>query len=392
MDPKSFLKQAPGSLKQIEQGCYAFLPNLLPPDIKLDWELVSLISAASAALAELAGATSALPNPHLLIRPFIGREAVLSSRIEGTQASLSDVLLFQESENSSPENNREDILEVLNYIHALDYGLKMLDELPLSIRFMRNLHGILMKGVRGENQAAGELRRIQNWIGAPGCTKNNARYVPPPVPEMKQALNDLELYLNGKDNLPALVRLAIIHYQFEAIHPFVDGNGRIGRLLITLILCKEQLLPQPLLYLSAYFESHRQQYYDLLLSVSQEGNWGGWLSFFLTGIIEQSKDSLLRSKKLVDLQHRYRTTLQSLRSSGLQLQLLDHLFGAPYVRVSTVANALSITVRAAQLNIDKLVEQGILTELTGGKRNRVFAAREILRITESEKLLDHELM
>jgi Fic family protein len=385
MDPSTLSPTAAGSLSKIEAGCYAFLPNPLPPEIQLNWELVSLIATASAALAELAGAARNLPNPHLLLAPFIGREAVLSSRIEGTQASLSDVFLFKDSDDKGHENSRADIQEVINYINAIEHGLKLLETLPLSIRFIRSLHEVLMNGVRGKDKAPGDLRRIQNWIGPTGCNKNNARYVPPPIPEMKAALNALEVYMNTPDGLPPLVRLALIHYQFEAIHPFLDGNGRIGRLLITLILCKEKLLPQPLLYLSAYFENHRKEYYDLLLSVSQEGNWIGWVSFFLNGIVEQSKDALLRSKMLVDLQSEYRSKLEETRASAIQIQLLDHLFKAPYVRVNQVAKALSITARSAQQNIDKLVEHGILTEKTGGKRNRVFAATEILRISESEK-------
>ena len=386
MDLSALTSAASGKGILVEKGCYAFIPDPLPPHIELNWELVSILTAAGSALAELAGAARIVPNPHLLIRPFIGREAVLSSRIEGTQASLSDVFMFQGADGKTPSAEREDIEEVINYIDAVEYGLTLLDELPLSLRFIKNLHAVLMRGVRGKDQAPGDFRTVQNWIGPTGCTKKTARYVPPPVPEMKQCLNALENYINSLDGLPSLVRLALIHYQFEAIHPFLDGNGRIGRLLITIILCKERLLPQPLLYLSAYFENNRREYYDLLLSVSLEGNWVGWISFFLRGVEEQSRDALLRSRLLVDLKDRYRVKLQTSRVTGLQLQLLDYLFDTPIVTVNRIAKKLNITARAAQLNIDKLIEHGILREITGGKRNRIFAADEILRVTETNDL------
>ena len=384
MNPSTFSKSKSGTLVPIEEGCFAFIPNPLPPALEPDWALVSLISEADRALAELAGAARTLPNPHLLIRPFIGREAVLSSRIEGTQASLSDIFLFQGLEEKLPDEKKADIQEVVNYISALEHGLKLLSKLPLSTRFMRELHKILMHGVRGKDKAPGEFRTVQNWIGPPGCTKKTATYVPPPIPEMKSALNELEKFLHANSELPVLVRLAMVHYQFEAIHPFLDGNGRIGRLLITIMLCAEQLLPQPLLYLSAFFDKHRNDYYDGLLSVSRNGEWNNWISFFLRGVAEQSKDALLRSKSLVDLQQEYRHKLQSSRATGLQLRLLDFLFSTPIIRVNQVAKVLEITVKSAQQNIDKLVNNGILEETTGNKRNRIFIASAILKATETE--------
>jgi len=248
---------------------------------------------------------------------------------------------------------------------------------------IKELHQILMGGVRGDKLAPGELRVLQNWIGPTGCTLKTATYVPPPVPDMKEALQSLEVFFHEKTALPPLVRLAIIHYQFEAIHPFLDGNGRIGRLLITLILCADQILPQPLLYLSAYFEKNRRQYYDLLLDVSQQGAWENWILFFLTGVAEQSRDAIKRSKNLLDLWQHYRDALQGSRATGVQFRMLDTLFKTPILTNARICRELGITARAAQQNIDKLVDNKILSEITGRQRNRVFSAKEIMNITDA---------
>jgi Fic family protein len=329
-----------------------------------------------------------LPNPHLLIAPFVRREAVLSSRIEGTRASLSDLFAFEASGVADPRTS--DVREVANYVDALGYGLKRLAELPISLRLVREMHARLMSGVfgvRGEHLTPGEFRRSQNWIGPPGCSLANATYVPPPEVEMREALDNLEKYLHTASPLPLppLVRMALVHYQFEAIHPFLDGNGRIGRLLITLLLCAEGLLPQPLLYLSAYFERHRPDYYRLLLAVSQEGSWTEWVSFFLDGVAQQSQDAIKRSSRLLDLWHTYRDRLQSERSSPLALRMVDELFSYPVVTLASATRLLGVTPRAAQNNIDKLVAEGILQETTGRQRNRVYAASRIIEIVEAEK-------
>ena len=275
--------------------------------------------------------------------------------------------------------------EVFNYVKALEYGLKRLQNLPVSLRLIREMHERLMKEVRGEHLTPGEFRRSQNWIGPPGCTLMEATFVPPPEAEMKEALDYLEKYLHSPSELPPLIRLALIHYHFEAIHPFLDGNGRIGRLLLTLLLFAEELLPQPLLYLSAYFEQHRQQYYHLLLAVSQAGAWSEWINFFLQGVAEQSKDAIQRSKRLFDLWQNYRQKLQSARSSALALQLADELFSYPAITVAQSAKRLKITYRSAGLHIEKLARLGILKEVTGQRRNRVFMAPEIVRIIEAQK-------
>ena len=299
MQPSDFTGDKTGQLIKTLQGYWAFVPDPLPPPLSLSWELAGKISEADRALSELAGVARTLPNPHLLIAPFIRREAVLSSRIEGTQASLSDLFFFEAS--GTIPSQVPDVQEVLNYVKALEYGLERLKDLPISLRLFREVHERLIDGVRGEHLTPGEFRHSQNWIGPPGCTLMDAVFVPPPELEMLEALSDLEKYLHTPSPLPLLIRLALFHYQFEAIHPFLDGNGRIGRLLLTFLLCAEGLLPQPLLYLSAYFERNRKLYYHLLLSVSHSGKWTDWIVFFLNGVAEQSRDAIKRSHQLMDL-------------------------------------------------------------------------------------------
>jgi len=383
MQPVDFKKDSWGKLIKAPGGYWAFVPNPLPPKVAIGWDLTNNISAADRSMGELVGIARTLPNPYLLVRPFMRREAVLSSRIEGTQASLSQLLLFEAAETTAAPDS--DVREVLNYVTALEEGLALLKELPVSMRLIRGVHGRLMDKVRGQHRTPGEFRTSQNWIGPPGCTLNEATFIPPPVSEMKNALGELEKFLHEKPAFPPLVQLALIHYQFEAIHPFLDGNGRVGRLLIILLLCAERLLPQPLLYLSAYFERNRKQYYDLLLEVSQEGNWAEWIRFFLRGVEEESRDAVKRSDKLLRLWQGYRERFQSARSSALLLRLVDELFSRPAITVSWAATRLRITPRAAQLNIDKLVASGILKEATGRQRNRIYVANGIVRIVDAPK-------
>lgn len=384
MQPTDFAEHKSGRVLKTPQDYWAFVPDPLPPSLPLSWELVRQNSEADRALSELAGVARTLPNPHLLIGPFIRREAVLSSRIEGTEASLSDLLFFEAAKTGAPKP--PDVREVANYVHALEYGLARLKDLPISLRLIREMHERLMKGARGDHMTPGEFRRSQNWIGSPGCMLMDATFVPPPVDEMNESLDKFEKYLHTPSPLPPLVRFALIHYQFEAIHPFLDGNGRIGRLLLTLLLCAEELLPQPLLYLSAFFERNRQDYYRLLLSVSQAGAWTEWVSYFLRGVAEQSRDAVRRANRLLNLRQEYRTRLQSARSSALLLQLVDELFSFPAIAVTTAAKRLKVTPRAAQLNINKLIKAGILREVTGRARNRLFVAAELLNIIDAQEL------
>ncbi len=383
MDPKSFKPGHPGRLLRVGSGTsgyWAYVPSALPPAIDWSKPVVTLLSAADRALGQLSGLGQNLPNPHLLIGPFMRLEAVLSSRIEGTQASLSDLLYFEAVPDAEPRVG--DVREVSNYVRALEHGLARQKTLPMSLRLIREMHAILLGGVRGQERTPGEFRRTQNWIGPPGCTLNDATFVPPPPQELMESLGALERYLHAKSDLPPLVRLALVHYQFEAIHPFLDGNGRIGRLLITLLLCLEGILPGPLLYLSAYFEKHRDDYYAGLLGVSCEGTWSRWIEFFLRGVAEQSMDAVQRATRLMALRENYRSRLGKTRSSAYPLRLAEELFAYPAVSVPQVGRLLGITHRAAQLNVNKLVGAGILREVTGRKRNRIYVADEIVSAIE----------
>jgi len=375
-----FQNSPSGRLIRASGGYRAFVPHPLPPKLEWDNSLVSLISRADLALGTLSGLGETLPNPHLLIYPFIRREAVLSSRIEGTQSSLSDLLLFE----ATKVEKQRDVREVQNYVRAIEYGLKRLDELPLSLRLIRELHGILMERVRGEHATRGEFRQSQNWIGPPGCSLNEASFVPPPVPEMQDALDQLEKFLHADTDLPPLVQLALIHYQFETIHPFLDGNGRIGRLLITLFLCERGILTKPLLYLSAFFERHRREYYECLLQVSQKGAWGQWIQFFLQAVVNQSSDAVQRSRRLLALHQDYHRTSLEKHLPPTAGQLIELILMRPVLNPRIVQELLGVTFPAAQKAIRVLEDEGILVEITGGKRNKTYVAEEILRILEED--------
>jgi Fic family protein len=395
MDLARFKESQSGRLVRALQGqlsYWAFVPNPLPPILPLDVELWQVLSRADRALGELAGLGRQIANPQLLIRPFINREAVLSSRIEGTRASIADLYAYEAGQVPLPGMKSAmialDVQEVANYVSALEYGLERVNTFPVSKRLIRELHERLMRGVRGEVAYPGEFRRVQNWIGPPGCMLNEARFIPPPTPDMEDALSDLEKYLHTENSYPPLVRLALIHYQFEAIHPFVDGNGRIGRLLISLLLVHWNLLPMPLLYLSAFFEQHRQEYYDLLLAVSERGAWHEWVSFFLRGVAEQSADAIHRAKQLQDLREDWRQRLTEAHASSLILRLADSLFSSPVITSRQVEHLLAVTHRTANRNIGKLIEAGILRQLGNASYGRVYIAQDILRIVSQENQKD----
>jgi len=381
MNLAEFRDSPSGKLVKTKAGYWAFVPNPLPPAIAWSDELVTTLSEADRAIGELAGLGRLLPNPHLLIRPFMRREAVFSSRIEGTQASLSDLLTY-EAVQLTLFDLPDDVHEVHNYVRALEYGLERLQDLPLSLRLIREVHALLMEGVRGETQTPGEFRRSQNWIGAPGAMLADASYVPPPIPEMWEALDALEKFLHESTTIPPLVRIGLIHYQFEAIHPFLDGNGRVGRLLITLLLCAWDILPTPLLYLSPYFESHRDMYYALLKKVSTQGAWEEWLVFFLRGIVVQSRDAVVRIRKLQELRDRYRSMLQSARASARLLRAVDLLFERPVIQTRQLESALGVDFSTAQRYVDRLQGAGIVREVTGRTRNRIYRADEILNVLD----------
>ena len=358
----------------------AFIPNDLPPRLQWHSELATTLSDASRAIGQLHGAGLSLANPNLLITPFIRREAEMSSRIEGTQASLQQLYLF-EMEDRTVESKVPDVREVFNYVRAIEYGLKRSSELPVCLRMIRELHEILLKDVRGEQRAAGQFRKAQTWVGPDRCSIGEASYVPPPPQQMATALDAFEKFINSPLNqLPVLVWLAMVHYQFEAIHPFLDGNGRIGRLLITLLLCTKGILDKPLLYLSAYFERNRQQYYQRLLEVSTQGRWAEWILFFLRGVIEQSEDAFERARQLLDLQQRYQKIVHATKRSALQIRLVELLIERPLITTVFVSKYFNVTYPAARNNIAKLMGVGILKEVTGARRNKVYVAEEVVNI------------
>jgi Fic family protein len=353
------------------------VPDPLPPRIEFGARIVRALSDADRAIGRLAGEGGRLPNPHLLIRPFIRREAVLSSKIEGTQATLGELLAAEAGAavNRSPE----DLREVANYVTALEYGVARLTKLPLSLRLVRELHERLMRGVRGDRAYPGEFRRTQNWIGAPGSTLANAIYVPPPVEEMKAALAAWETFLHDR-SLPPLVQIALIHSQFEAIHPFVDGNGRVGRLLITLFLVEREILPTPLLYLSAFFEASRRDYYDGILGVTQRGDWPRWIEYFLNGVARQAEDALSRAERINRLLARWRE--KTAGRSATVLRLVDLLAENPFWTVKGAAARLEAAFTTAQRAVAALEGAGIFEPTSAARRDRVYCARAILDILE----------
>lgn len=383
MRKKDFSAEAPGNLVSVGERRWAFVPAPLPPKLAYGSRLVTALSEADRALGELAGLGRTLPNPYLLTRPFLRREAVLSSRIEGTRASLVDLYAFEaEPPLFGEPERRDDVQEVQNYVRALEHGIGRLGELPISQRLLREMHAILMEGVRGAQRDPGEFRRVQNWIGPPGADVEDATYLPPPPAEIPTALSTLERYIHQDTGQPPLVDIALVHYQFEAVHPFLDGNGRIGRLLITLMLIERDLLPEPLLYLSAYFERHRNAYYDHLLAVSQTGRWEDWLHFFLRGVTMEARDASRRAGKLFDLRESYRERFQQKGARGNLLAVINHLFTNPVIGIRELAEVLGVSFEAARRLVGSLEDQGVLQEITGRRRNRVYAAREIINVLQ----------
>lgn len=383
MDKSDFKEFTTGNLIKIPEGVWAFVPAPLPPvKFEVSWELTQHNSEADRASSELAGIARTLPNAHLLMGSFSRREAVLSSRIEGTRTTMSQLFLFEAG--GSLNEDTTDVREVYNYVIALEYGLRRSKELPICNRLIKEIHSKLMNNVRGEDRTPGEFRRGQNYIASFGCKGiEDASYVPPPVAEMHGALSDLDKYMNAKSPFPPLIQQALIHYQFEAIHPFLDGNGRVGRLLLTLMLCAEGIIPYPLLYLSDYIERYKSDYYRLLLAVSKEGDWSGWVKFFLRGVAEQSRDAFQRAVKLLELRKSYRQRLEAKSSSTMPLRLLNELFYIPVISSAQVTKMLEVTTPTALKAIDKLIEEGILKEIdTGRQRNKIYSANEIREIVE----------
>ena len=376
MNPNDFRSPETGQVIFTQNGYYAFIPAPLPPGLTWSLPLVSALSEAERDLSRLAALAGAFPFPRLLIQPFMRREAVLSSRIEGTRATLAELYTYESTQLSFLEPGG-DVREVHNYVTALDYGLERLQTLPISLRLVREIHEKLMAGVRGGTLTPGEFRRSQNWIGPAGSTLMTATYVPPPFDEMTQALGNWEKFIHGGTEVPALARAAMIHYQFEAIHPFLDGNGRVGRLLMALLFTEWKILPQPLLNLSVYFERYRQEYYDHLLAVSQRGEWEAWLRFFLRGVSAQARDSLVRMQWLEAIRIKYEPLVQSDRNSERMGAVLDSLFARPILSTKQLAGSLGMPFKTARQYIEKLVQAGILREITGKARNQIYRADEV---------------
>ncbi len=379
MDPTRFVAPEVGrAIKGPGRwGFYRFVPEPITRVLPLDATTVLALSSADTSLGRLAGAGRLLPNPHLLVDPYITREAVASSRIEGTQASLSEVLEANATGRSIPGS---DVREVQNYIAALNTGLRRLTEMPLCLRLIREVHGVLMEGVRGEERRPGEFRTTPNWIGSATDTPDNATFVPPLPDEIGPLLDDLERFLNEDVRLPVLVRCALVHYQFETLHPFLDGNGRLGRLLAVFYLVQQQALPQPLLYLSAYFEGHRSEYYDHLQAVRERGNLQEWLQFFLTAVAVQAVDAIERAERLADLREHYRLQLTSSRSRASEV--VDLLMANPFITVRQVQGRLGVTQPGA-LNLLRGIERrGWLRDLGSlGRGGRTYwVATEILDV------------
>lgn len=364
-------------------GYDAFVPAPFPPaDIAMEPPLLRLNSRADLELGKLVGATSILPNPDLFVFMYVRREAVLSSQIEGTQASLMDILEYEASLRDTAK--RTDITEVSNYIAALRFGLERVKELPPSLRLIREIHGRLMTGVRGGEPAKtpGEFRRSQNWVGGP--SPESARYVPPPVAVMDEALDQFEMAIHAQSDYPLLVKIGLAHAQFETIHPFLDGNGRMGRLLITFLLCHHRVLDEPLLYLSIFFKQNRQEYYERLQAIRDKGDWEGWLAFFLEGVATVATEATSTARKIVELREEVREQIAQHmgRRASRAHQLLDGLFQNPVVNVKDVERMTDLSQPAANALTTALAEVGILKELTGQRRNRVFMFETYLSLFE----------
>lgn len=370
--------QRSGQYIQQLSGYKAFIPSPLPPipSIKMDTEMNQLLSDASTALGRLDTMGYLLPNINHIIAMYVRKEALLSSQIEGIQASLEDIF---EYESHTPVKNLHDVEEVVNYIKALNHGLDRINDFPMSIRLIKEIHDILLSQTRGKEKTPGEFKKSQNWIGPAGSTLKNASFIPPPPAEALDAMGQLEIYMHKGNDLPILINCALIHYQFETIHPFLDGNGRLGRLLITFYLCWKGLMEKPLLYLSYYFKLNRQEYYDRLNLVRERGDYEQWVIFFLKGLIWTSKSALETIKKVLALADGHKKLLlQQKISSPLAIGLLDYMFIKPHISVHDVAEHFQVSSQTAHALINQFESIKILKEITGKQRNRRFSYWEYL--------------
>lgn len=361
-----------------EMAYKSFMPSVLPPNpsIELDKDIIDLLVKANKQLALLEGISNRIPNIHLFISMYVRKEALMSSQIEGTQATLEDVL-----DPCLEENTNRPVGDVVNYIKATDYAIKRLKELPLCNRLIKEAHEVLLSGVRGQNKSPGEFRHSQNWIGAAGCNLQNARYIPPSVEDMIQAMSDLEKYINGDDDLDVLIRAALIHYQFETIHPFLDGNGRIGRLLITLFLIEKKVLSTPALYISYFLKKNRIEYYDRMNEVRLKGNYEQWIKFFLEAVYESAKDAVETIDKLTTLHDNYRLKIEGLgRRAKNVMRVFEYLESNPIIEIQKTARELDIAFNTISSIVKDLISIGVLEQTSTQSRNRTFAYKEYLEI------------
>lgn len=355
-------------------GYSAFIPRPLPPvpALDIDLEMQNLLAEAVRELGRLEGSIQTLPNPDLFVFMYVRKEAALSSEIEGTQASMND-LLKAEAGIFDPQAP-SDVDELVNYVRAMNHGLARLEQLPLSIRLIQEIHALLLEGVRGARLAPGELRRSQNWIGPQGSTLRTATFVPPPPHEAQAALGDLESFLHAEDHIPPLIKIGLAHAQFETIHPFLDGNGRVGRLLITFFLCQRKILEKPVLYLSHYFKRNQSEYYHRLQATRDTGDWEGWLKFFLRGVAGVAAQATETARHIVELREMHRATILDHfgASAGRAIKLLENLYDRPTITINGTKDLMSISFPSAAAIIEKMVRHHILFEITGNSRNRVF--------------------
>lgn len=358
-----------------------FVPDALPPKLTYNAELTALIAEAHSKLGELSGLGINLPNPNLLISPYLRREAVLSSKIEGTQASVADLLLFEARARGIGEDTPKRVREVSNHMQALQICLaRVRKKKPIDIRMIQDAHRYLLANVRGQNHSPGEFRREQNWIG-PDLKIEHAKYVPPPWEALGGLLMNLEGFIqHPQQGMSRLVQCALMHYQFEAIHPFEDGNGRLGRLLIVLFFCEKGVLSQPLLYLSAYFDKHKEEYNARMLRVSQKGEWNEWVGFFMRALATQADEAIKNVQALLALRERYKKRLEKWGASSRSMICTDELFSSPYVTNRSVRLRFGVVAQTAQSAIQELIDLRILRQVTKGKRDRVYGATEILEI------------
>jgi Fic family protein len=371
-----------GRLVRQVEGYSAFIPNPLPPDppLELDPTLLGLLEDAVSELGRLDGVAKVIPDPDFFVGMYVRREAVLSSQIEGTQSTLEDLLEKElEPEESDPLS---DVLDLVNYVRAMNFGLERIKALPLSLRLIREIHRELLQDGRGSAATPGEFRRSQNWIGPPGASLAQATFVPPPVQDMKDALHGFERFLHDEGRYPTLIEVGLAHAQFETIHPFLDGNGRVGRLLNTFLLVHRGMLRQPLLYLSHYFKLHRTEYYDRLMAVRQRGDWEGWIRFFLGGVRQTAAEATETAERLFELRETHRGLIIENNLGQNGLKLLSHLFQRPLVNINRVASLVDSTFPTASRLVSNFENMGLLREITGQKRSRLFRYEPYLALFE----------